>query len=140
MLKSMGSQRVDTTERLNWTCMKCSLGIFNFLEDLLSFVFYYFPLFLCIDHQEGFPISPCYSLELCIQMDITFSLLPFTTLLFSAVCKASSNNYFAFLHFFFLGMVLITVSHTMSHTSVYSSSGTLSIRSNPLNLFATSTV
>ena len=72
MLQSMGSQRVDTTERLNWTCMKCSLGIFNFLEDLLSFIFYYFPLFLCIDHQEGFPISPCYSLELCIQMGISF--------------------------------------------------------------------
>ena len=140
MLQSMGSQRVDTTERLNWTCMKCSLGIFHFLEDLLSFVFYCFPLFLCIDHQEGFLISPCFSLDLCIQMDISFSLLPFTTLLFSSVCKASSNNYFAFLHFFFLGMVLITVSCTKSHTSIDSSSGTLSIRSNPLNLFATSTV
>ena len=140
MLKSMGSQRVDTTERLNWTCIKCSLGISNFLEDLLSFIFYYFPLFLCVDHQEGFLISPCFSLDLCIQTDVSFSLLPFTTLLFSAVCKASSNNYFAFLHFFFLGMVLITVSCTKSHTSIDSSSGTLSVRSNPLNLFATSTV
>ena len=68
------------------------------------------------------------------------SPLPFTSLLFSAICKASSDNYFALLHFFFLGMVLITASCTMSQTSVHSSSGTVSIRSYPLNLFVTSTV
>ena len=34
--------------------------------------------------------------------------------LFSAICKASSDNHFAFLHFFFLGMVFIAVSCTMS--------------------------
>ena len=69
-----------------------------------------------------------------------FSPLPFTSLLFSAIWKASSDNHFAFLHFFFLGMVLIPASDTVSWTSVHSSSGTLSIRSNPLNLFVTSTV
>ena len=31
------------------------------------------------------------------------------SLLFSAVCKVSSNNHYAFLPFFLLGMVLITV-------------------------------
>ena len=36
-----------------------------------------------------------------------FSPLPFASLLFTAICKASSDNHFAFLHFFFLGMVLI---------------------------------
>ena len=36
-----------------------------------------------------------------------------------------------FLHFFFLGMVLIPVSCTMSRTSIHSSSGTLSTRSVP---------
>ena len=36
------------------------------------------------------------------------------SLLFTAICKASSDSYFAFLHFFFLGMVLITVSCTLS--------------------------
>ena len=56
-----------------------------------------------------------------------------------AVCKASLDNYFVFLHIFFLGMVLITASCTMSGISVHSSSGTLSIGSNPLKLFATST-
>ena len=71
---------------------------------------------------------------------LSFSPLLFTSLLFTAICKASSDSHFAFLHVFFLGMVLIPVSCTMSQTSVYGSSGTLSIRSSPLNLFLTSTI
>ena len=71
---------------------------------------------------------------------LSFSPLLFASLLFTAICKASSDSHFAFLHFFFLGMVLIPVSCTMSWTSVHSSSGTLSIRSSPLNLFLISTV
>ena len=65
-----------------------------------------------------------------------FSPLPFTFLLFSAVCKPSSDNYFAFLHFFFLGMALITASCTVLRTSIHRSSGTLSIKSNSMNLWA----
>ena len=34
---------------------------------------------------------------------LPFSPLPFASLLFSVICKASSDSYFAFLHFFFLG-------------------------------------
>ena len=71
---------------------------------------------------------------------LSFSPLLFTSLLFTAVCKASSDSHFAFLHFFFLGMGLLPVSCTISRTSVHSSSGTLSIRSCPLNLFLTSNV
>ena len=71
---------------------------------------------------------------------LSFSPFPFTSLLFSAISKASSDSHFAFLHFFFLEMVLITAFCTMSQTSIHSSSGTLSIKSNPLNLFLTSTV
>ena len=71
---------------------------------------------------------------------LSFSPLLFTSLLFTAICKASSDSHFAFLHFFFLGMVLIPVYCTMSQTFVHSSSGSLSIRSNLLNLFVTSTV
>ena len=52
---------------------------------------------------------------------LPFSPLPLPSL-FSAICKASSDNHFAFLHFFFLGMVLITASCTISWTSVHSSS------------------
>ena len=55
-----------------------------------------------------------------------FSPLPLASLLFSAICKTSSHNHFAFLHFFFLRMVLIPASCTMSQTSVHSSSSTLS--------------
>ena len=42
---------------------------------------------------------------------IFFSLF-FTSLLFTAICKASSDSHFASLHFFFLGMVWIPVSCT----------------------------
>ena len=71
---------------------------------------------------------------------LSFSPLPLASLLFSAICKASSDNHLAFLHFFFLGMVLIIASCTMSWTSIHSSSGTLFIRSRSLKLFVTSTV
>ena len=47
---------------------------------------------------------------------LSFSPLPFASLHFSAICKASSDNHFAFLHFFFLGVVLISASCTMSQT------------------------
>ena len=59
-------------------------------------------------------------------MYLSFSPLPLPSLLFSGVCKASSDNHFAFLPFFFLGMVLITASGTMLQNSVHGSSGTLS--------------
>ena len=82
--------------------MKCSLGISNFLEEISSLshsvVFLYF---FALTAQEGFLISPCYSLELWVYL--SFSPLPFTSLLFSAICKASSDNHFAFL---FLGNAL----------------------------------
>ena len=109
-------------------CMKCSLGISNFLEEISSLshsvVFLYF---LALIAEEGFLISLCYSLELCIQMDISFLFsFAFSSLLFTAICKASSDSHFAFLHFFSMRMVLIPVSCTMSRTSAHSSSGTLS--------------
>ena len=55
-----------------------------------------------------------------------FPLLLCLSLLFSATYKPSSDNHFAFLHFFFLEIVFITTSCTMSWTSDHSSSGTLS--------------
>ena len=43
---------------------------------------------------------------------VYFSLSPllFTSLLSSAICKAFSDNHFAFLHFSFFGMVSVTAS------------------------------
>ena len=53
--------------------MKCSLGISDFLEEISShshtIVFLYF---FALITEKGFLISPCYSLELCIQMGISF--------------------------------------------------------------------
>ena len=114
----------------------------NFLEEVSSLshsiVFLYF---FALVTEEGFLISPGYSLELCIQMGISFLFsFAFHFSSFHSYFKASSDSHFAFLHFFFLRTVLIPVSCTMLRTSVHSSSGTLSIRSSPLNLFLTSTV
>ena len=53
--------------------MKCSLGISNFLEEISSFS--HSIVFLCLFaliSEEVFLISPCNSLELCIQMSISF--------------------------------------------------------------------
>ena len=112
-------------------CMKCSLGISNFLEEISSLshsiAFLYF---FALTTEEGFLISPCYFWNSAFKLVyLSFSPLPFASLLFSGICKASSDSHFAFLHFFFLGMVLIPASCTMSQTFVHSSSGTQSIRS-----------
>ena len=85
--------------------MTCSLGISDFLEEISSLshsiVFLYF---FALVTEEGFLISPCYSLELCIQNGISFLFsFAFHFPLFTAFCKASSDRHFAFLHFCFLG-------------------------------------
>ena len=106
-----------------------------------SFPFYCFPLFLCIDHLAKFSyLSLLFFETLPSDEYLSFSPLPLTSLLFLAICESSSDNNFAFLHFFFLEMVLITASYTVLQISLHSPSGTLSIRSNPLNLFVTSTI
>ena len=48
---------------------------------------------------------------------LSFSPLPFVSLLSSAICKASLDNLLAFLHFFFSEMVLITAFCIMSRFS-----------------------
>ena len=97
-------------------------------------------LFLCIVHfRRPSYLSLLFSGSLH-SVGYIFSFLPCLLLHSSAICKASSDNHFAFLHLFFLGMVLITASCTVSQTSIDSSSDTQSTTSNPLNLFVTSTV
>ena len=95
--------------------MKCSHGISNFLQEISS-----------LSHSILSSISLHSSLRkaflslFAILWNSAFkwvylstSLLPFASLLFSAIWKASSDNQFAFLLFFFLGMVLITASCTI---------------------------
>ena len=53
--------------------MKCSLGISNFLEEISSLSHsIVFLCFFALITEEGFLISPCYSLELCIQTGISY--------------------------------------------------------------------
>ena len=122
--------------------MKWSLGISNFLEEISSLshsvVFLYF--FALITEERFLIFLAILWNSPFKQVYLSFSPLLFTSLLFTAICKVSSDNHFVFLHFIFLGMVLITASYTGRGTSVYSSLGTLTISSNPLNLFVTSTV
>ena len=67
--------------------MKCSFGISDFLEETPSLshsvAFLYF---FALIAEEGFRISSCYSLELCIQMFISF-LVSF------AFCFSSFHSY-----------------------------------------------
>ena len=120
--------------------MKCSLGIANFLEEIsslsCSIVFLYF---FALIIEEGFLSLLAILWNSAFRWAyLSSSSLSLASLLFSAICKAFSDNHFTFLNFFFLGIVLITASYTMSRTSFRSLSGTLSIRSNPLDLFVSS--
>jgi len=52
--------------------MRFSLGIFNFLKEISSLSHSIFSLYLfALITEEVFLISPCYSLEICIQMGIS---------------------------------------------------------------------
>ena len=53
--------------------MKCPLGISNFLEEISSLSHsVVFLFFFALFTEEGFLVSPCCSLEVCIQMGIAF--------------------------------------------------------------------
>jgi len=107
--------------------MKCSLGISNFLEEISSvshsIVFLYFLRWSLRKTFLSF-------LAILWNSALKWVYLSFSPLLlaslFKAICKGSSDNHFAFLHFFFLEMILITASCTVSEISIHSSSGTVS--------------
>ena len=108
--------------------MKYSLGISNFLEEVSSLS--HSIVFLCFVHCS---LMKAFSSLLAVLWNfafswvyLTLSLLPFISLLFSAICKPSSDKHSALLHFFFMGMVLLTTSCTVLWTFIHSSSGTLS--------------
>ena len=78
--------------------MKYSLGISSFLEEI-STIFHsiVFLSFFALITEESFLISPYYSLELCIQMDIFFFFsFTFWFFFFSAICKAFETTNLAF--------------------------------------------
>ena len=85
-----------------------------FLKSSLVFPILFFSCFFALIAEEGFLISPCYSLNSAFRcLYLSFSPLLFTSLLFTAICKASPVSHFAFLHFFSMWMVLLPVSCTV---------------------------
>ena len=136
-LQFMGSQKLDTTDRLhivksadftNHICCCCSvfrfcpllypslhemfLGISNSLEKVSSL--YHSVVssisLLCSLRKAFLSLRAIVWNSAFRWVCLSFSPLPFTSLLLSAICKATSDNHFAFLHFFFLRMILITAS------------------------------
>ena len=88
--------------------MKWSPNISNFLEEISSlFHSVIFLYFFVLVTEESFLLSPCYSLEHCIQICFFF-FFPFVLCLsllffFQLISKASSDSHFAFFAFLFLG-------------------------------------
>ena len=118
--------------------MKGFLGVSDFLEEVSSLSHSCFPLSLHWWLRKAL-ISLLAILWSSAFKWIYLSPLLFTSLLFSAICRPPQTTILPFSFFFPLGMVLITPSCTMSRTSIHISSGTLSIRSNPLNPFSKNT-
>ena len=103
--------------------MKRSLGISNFLEEISSL---FHSLFSSISLQWS--LRKAFLSLLAILWNsafkwiyLSFSPWLLASLIFTAIWKASSDSHFAFLHFFFLGMVLPPVSYTVAWTSTRSS-------------------
>ena len=114
--------------------MKCSLVSLIFLKRSLVF-----PILLFSSISLYWSLRKAFLCFITILWNSAFKwayLFSFCLSLcfFSQLFVMPPQPNFAFLHFFFLGMVLITASCTMSWTSLHSSSGTLSIIYNPLNL------
>ena len=107
--------------------MKCSLDISSFLEEIVFPILLFSTISLHCSVKRAF-LSPLAILWNSVFSWVHLSLSPFllTSLITSAICKASSDNHFSFLHFFFFGIVLVTSSYTMLWTSIHSSLGILS--------------
>ena len=85
-------------------CITCSLGISNFLEEISSvshsIVFFYFLHWLLRKSFLSLLAILWNSAFRCLYLP--FSPLLFTSLLFTAICKVSSDTHFAFFAFLFL--------------------------------------
>ena len=87
-------------------CMKCSLGSLIFLKkSLICPILSFSSISLHCSLMKAFlSLLAILCNSAFKQVYLSFSPLPFASLLFSAICKASSDSHFAFLHFFFLEM------------------------------------
>ena len=110
-----------------------------FLKRFLVFPFYCFSLFLCIVYLRRLSYLSLLFSGILYSVGCILPFLLCLSLLFSVICKASWDKRFAFLQFFFFGKVSVNAYCTVLRTSIHISSGTLSTRHNPLNLFVTCT-
>jgi len=102
-LISIASEMVHTISVLYCAhlCMKCSLGISNFLKEISSLAHSLFSLYFFFLHCS---LKRFFLYLLAILWNSAFEwvyLFPFplASLIFSAICKVSLDNPFAFLHF-----------------------------------------
>ena len=82
------------------------------VSTIYSFLFYCFPLFLCIVYVRRLSYLCLLFFGILHSVEYIFCFLLCFPFLFSAICKASSDNHFAFLHFFFFVMVLASYINT----------------------------
>ena len=109
-------------------CMKCSLGISNFLEEISSLLcstVFLFSLHWSL-RKAFLSLLAVLWISAFSWVYLSFSPLPSASLLFSAIFKSLSDKHFASLHFFLLWIVLITASCMVLWTSIHSSSDILS--------------
>ena len=122
--------------------MKFSFDASHFLEILyiLSHSIIFLHFWHCSLRKAFFSLRA--TLWNCAFKLVYLSFSPCLLLFFFSqlFVRPSQTTILPFLHFFSLGMFLATSSCTVWQTSVRSSSGILSIRSNPLKLFVISTV
>ena len=100
--------------------MKCSLDISSFPKSLVSHSVVSSTSLHCSSKKAFLPLLGILWNSAFCWVYLSLSPLLFTSVFFSAICKASSDNHFAFLDFFFFRMVLVTTSCTMFlHLFVY---------------------
>ena len=125
-------------------CMKCSLGISSFCKEISSLshsvVFLYlFGLFI-----KNLLFSTCYSLELCIHLSISFPFsLAFHFSSFLSHLYSLLKQLLCLLAYFsweWFWSPLPVQCYKPPSIILQADSSNLSTRSNPLNLFVTSTV
>ena len=116
LISSVSVKSIPFLSFIEPICMKCSLGISNFLEEFSSLshsvVFLYF--FALILRKAVLSLLAILWNSAFRSLYLSFYPLLFASLVFTSICKASPDSHFAFLHFFSMGMVLIPVFCTMS--------------------------
>ena len=118
----------------SWPFLSFNVPIFAWYIPLVSLIFLKrslaFPILLFSSLSLHCSFKKAFLCLLAILWNAAFSwvyLFSFVLCLsllffFSAICKASWDNHFAFLHLFFFGMVLVTPSCTVLWAFVRSSS------------------